>query len=160
MPQDIYLTDNTIAENIAFGIPKNEIYMDNVRKAAELANIAGFIDNELINKYNTTVGERGIKLSGGQRQRIGIARALYYDPRFIVFDEATSSLDNETEESVMEAIENFSHEKSIITIAHRLTTLQKCDLVIKVDKGRLVKYGTFAEIVESGFPLNSTPEKV
>jgi ATP-binding cassette subfamily C protein len=148
VPQDIYLTDNTIAENIAFGLPKNKIDMAKVRKAAALANIASFIEDELINKYDTIVGERGVRLSGGQRQRIGIARALYYDPQLLVFDEATSALDYETEKSVMEAIENLSNEKSIIIIAHRLTTLQKCDLIIKVDRGRIVKSGTFDEVVQ------------
>jgi len=149
VPQDIYLTDNTIAENIAFGLPKKEIDMANVRKAAALANIASFIEDELANKYDTIVGERGVRLSGGQRQRIGIARALYYAPQLLVFDEATSALDSETEKSVMEAIENISNEKSIIIIAHRLTTLQKCDRVIKVERGRIVKSGTFDEVVEN-----------
>ncbi len=141
------MTDNTIAENIAFGLHKEEIDMANVRKAAALANIASFIENELANMYDTIVGERGVRLSGGQRQRIGIARALYYAPQLLVFDEATSALDSETEKSVMEAIENISNEKSIIIIAHRLTTLQKCDLIIKVERGRIVKSGTFDEVV-------------
>lgn len=149
VPQDIYLTDNTIAENIAFGLPKNKIDMAKVRKAAALANIADFIEGDLINQYDTIVGERGVRLSGGQRQRIGIARALYYDPQLLVFDEATSALDSETEKSVMEAIENLSNQKSIIIIAHRLTTLQKCDLIIKVERGRIVKSGTFDEVVEN-----------
>jgi ABC-type bacteriocin/lantibiotic exporters, contain an N-terminal double-glycine peptidase domain len=147
VPQDIYLTDNAIAENIAFGLHKNKIDMAKVRKAAALANIADFIDGDLINQYDTTVGERGVRLSGGQRQRIGIARALYYDPQLLVFDEATSALDYETEKSVMEAIERLSNQKSIIIIAHRLTTLQKCDLIIKVDRGRIVKSGTFDEVI-------------
>jgi ABC-type multidrug transport system fused ATPase/permease subunit len=145
VPQDIYLTDNTIAENIAFGLPENEIDMARVRRSAALANIADFIEEDLINQYGTIVGERGVRLSGGQRQRVGIARALYYDPQLLVFDEATSALDNETEKSVMEAIDNLSNEKSIIIIAHRLTTLQKCDLIIKVDRGRIAKSGTFDE---------------
>lgn len=148
VPQDIYLTDNTIAENIAFGLPKNKIDMDKVRKAAALANIADFIEGGLINQYDTIVGERGVRLSGGQRQRIGIARSLYYDPQLLVFDEATSALDYETEKSVMEAIENLSNEKSIIIVAHRLTTLQKCDLIIKVDRGRIVKSGSFDEVAQ------------
>jgi ATP-binding cassette, subfamily B, bacterial PglK len=148
VPQDIYLTDNTIAENIAFGLTKNKIDMAKARKAAALANIADFIEGDLINKYDTIVGERGVRLSGGQRQRIGIARALYYDPQLLVFDEATSALDYETEKSVMEAIENLSNEKSIIIVAHRLTTLQKCDLIIKIDSGKIVKSGTFDEVVQ------------
>ena len=147
VPQDIYLTDNTIAENIAFGVSKNEIDMGRVHRAATLSNIADFIEDELIDQYDTIVGERGIRLSGGQRQRIGIARALYYEPQLVVFDEATSALDNETEKSVMEAIDTLSKEKSILIVAHRLTTLQKCDLIIKIDKGRIVKSGTFDEVV-------------
>jgi len=147
VPQDIYLTDNTIAENIAFGVPKDEIDMDRVRQAATLANVADFIEAELIDQYDTIVGERGIRLSGGQRQRIGIARALYYEPQLVVFDEATSALDNETEKTVMEAIDTLSKEKSILIVAHRLTTLQKCDLIIKIDKGKIVRSGTFDEVV-------------
>jgi len=150
VPQDIYLTDNTIAENIAFGLPKDKIDMNKVFRAASLANIADFIEDDLIKQYDTTVGERGIRLSGGQRQRIGIARALYYDPQLLVFDEATSALDNETEKSVMEAIDNLSKEKSILIVAHRLTTLQKCDLIIKIDRGRIIKSGTFDETVREG----------
>ena len=121
--------------------------MAKVRKAAALANIAAFIEGDLINQYDTIVGERGVRLSGGQRQRIGIARALYYDPQLLVFDEATSALDYETEKSVMEAIENLSNEKSIIIIAHRLTTLQKCDLIIKVDRNGTKRVKAFAELV-------------
>ena len=147
VPQEIYLTDNSIAENIAFGVSKNEIDMAKVQKAATLANIASFIQDELTDKYDTVVGERGVRLSGGQRQRIGIARALHYDPQLLVFDEATSALDNETERSVMEAVENLANEKTIIIIAHRLTTLQKCDRVIKVEKGRIAKSGIFDEVV-------------
>lgn len=148
VPQDIYLTDNTIAENIAFGLAKNKIDMAKVSKAAALANIADFIENDLINQYGSIVGERGVRLSGGQRQRIGIARALYYDPQLLIFDEATSALDDETEKSVMAAIDNLSNEKSIIIIAHRITTLQKCDLIIKVDKGRIAKSVTFDEVIQ------------
>ena len=147
VPQDIYLMDNTIAENIALGLSKNEINMDRVRKAAKLANISNFVENELINKYDTVVGERGIRLSGGQRQRIGIARALYRGPELIVFDEATSALDNETEKSVMEAIDNLSREKSVILIAHRLTTLQQCDLIIAIENGKVAKMGSYDDVV-------------
>lgn len=148
VPQDIYLTDNTIAENIAFGLSKSKIDMAKVCKAATMANISNFIENELTKQYETIVGERGVRLSGGQRQRIGIARALYYEPQLVVFDEATSALDNETEKSVMEAIDTLSSEKSIIIVAHRLTTLQKCDKVIKIDRGRIVKSGTFNQVVQ------------
>ena len=154
VPQDIYLTDNTIAENIAFGLTKNNIDMVKVRNAAALANIATFIEGDTVNQYDTIVGERGVRLSGGQRQRIGIARALYYNPQLLVFDEATSALDNETEKSVMAAIDNLSNEKSIIIIAHRLTTLQKCNRVIKIDRGKILKSGTFDEVVQQNDEKN------
>ena len=148
VPQEICLADNSIAENIALGIPKEKIDMDQVRKVAALANIDTFIENDLKKSYNTLVGERGIRLSGGQRQRIGIARALYHNPSLLVFDEATSSLDNDTEKSVMEAIGNLSHKKTIIIIAHRLSTLKKCDFVFKLDNGKIVESGTFDEVVQ------------
>ena len=148
VPQEICLTDNSIAENIALGIQKEKIDMDQVRRVAALANIDTFIENDLKKSYNTLVGERGIRLSGGQRQRIGIARALYRNPNLLVFDEATSSLDNETEKSVMKAIENLSHKKSIIIIAHRLSTLEKCDWVYKLDNGEIIKSGPFEEVVK------------
>ena len=129
-------------------MPKADIDMNQVRKAAALANIETFIENDLEKSYDTLVGERGIRLSGGQRQRIGIARALYHNPSLLVFDEATSSLDNETEKSVMEAINKLSHRKNIIIIAHRLSTLKKCDLVFKLDNGKIVESGTFDEVVQ------------
>jgi ABC-type bacteriocin/lantibiotic exporter with double-glycine peptidase domain len=136
-------------------VPKEKIDLAQVRKACALANIATFIENELISKYETVVGERGVRVSGGQRQRIGIARALYYEPTLLVFDEATSALDNETEKSVMEAIDTISHKKTVIVVAHRLTTLRKCDLIFKIHKGRIVKSGSFSEVVEEGFqPLS------
>jgi ATP-binding cassette subfamily C protein len=150
VPQDIYLIDSSIAENVAFGVPREKIDFNQVRDACALANIAEFIENDLIAKYDTVVGERGVRISGGQRQRIGIARALYYKPKLLVFDEATSALDNETEKSVMEAIENLSHKKTVIVVAHRLTTLRKCDLIFKIHKGRIVKSGCFSEVVEDG----------
>lgn len=149
VPQDIYLTDSSIVENVAFGIPKERIDFKQVRKACVLANIADFIDEELITGYETVVGERGVRLSGGQRQRIGIARALYHNPDILIFDEATSALDNETEKVLMEAIDNFSHNKTIILIAHRLSTLEKCDIVFKLDKGRIIKSGKLEEVVKN-----------
>lgn len=148
VPQDIYLTDSSIVENVAFGIPKEKMDFEQVRKACVLANIADFIEEELISGYETVVGERGVRLSGGQRQRIGIARALYHNPDILIFDEATSALDNETEKVLMEAIDNFSHNKTIILIAHRLSTLEKCDLVFKLDKGRIIKSGKLIEVVK------------
>jgi len=151
VPQDIYLTDSSIAENVAFGSTKDRIDLERVRKACALANIDKFIENELSAKYDTVIGERGVRISGGQRQRIGIARALYYDPELLVFDEATSALDNETEKSVMEAIENLAHKKTVVVVAHRLTTLEKCDMIFKIYAGRIIKSGGFSEVVEDGF---------
>ena len=134
VPQSIYLADRSIAENIAFGLPRDQIDIARVRQAAEQAQIAGFIESSP-EGYDSFVGERGIRLSGGQRQRIGIARALYKHAQVLVFDEATSALDTETEQSVMEAIEGLSNELTIVMIAHRLSTVQLCDRVIKLGHG-------------------------
>lgn len=134
VPQSIYLADSSIAENIAFGLPKDQIDMLKVRLAAEQAQIGGFIESSP-SGYNSFVGERGIRLSGGQRQRIGIARALYKQAKVLVFDEATSALDNETEMAVMEAIKGLSKDLTILMIAHRLSTVQRCDLVIELGHG-------------------------
>ena len=101
---------------------------------------------ELPNQYRTIIGERGIRLSGGQRQRIGIARALYHNPKVIIFDEATSSLDNETEKAVMEAVNKLHKDTTIILIAHRLNTLRDCDIIFKLENGHVVKQGSFTEI--------------
>jgi len=133
VPQSIFLSDASIAENIAFGIPIKQIDFERVRKAAEQARIADFIEGRP-DGYGAVVGERGVRLSGGQRQRIGIARALYKQVSVLIFDEATSALDNETEQSVMQAIEGLSTELTLFIIAHRLTTLKKCDMIIKIDK--------------------------
>ena len=138
VPQFIYLTDDTIEANIAFGIPRDQVDSEKVRKACELAQISQFIESELPQRYQTIVGERGMRLSGGQRQRLGVARALYNDPSLIVFDEATSALDNETEKALMESIENLSGKKTIIMIAHRLSTIEKADQVIKMKNGAIV----------------------
>ena len=134
VPQSIYLADGSIAENIAFGIPKQQIDMDRVRNAAAQAQISNFIESS-VDGYKSHVGERGIRLSGGQRQRIGIARALYKQGHVLVFDEATSALDSITEKSVMDSIEGLSPNLTIVIIAHRLTTLQKCDRVIRIESG-------------------------
>jgi ATP-binding cassette subfamily B protein len=138
VPQSIYLSDASVAENIAFGIPKDNIDYARVKVAAEQAQIADVIEG-LAKDYNTLVGERGVRLSGGQRQRIGIARALYKQASVIIFDEATSALDNETEQAVMESIEKLSKELTVLIIAHRLSTLEKCDIVIRLNKGFLVE---------------------
>lgn len=149
VPQVIYLTDDTITANIAFGVDIKNIDMDAVKKAAKIANLSGFIENELLDGYNTTVGERGVRLSGGQRQRLGIARALYTDPEVLVMDEATSALDGITESAVMEAIENLTGTKTIIIIAHRLTTLIKADVIYMMEKGKVKAQGTYKELMEN-----------
>lgn len=138
VPQAIFLADNSIAENIAFGIPFEKIDMDRVRCAAEKAQIAQMIESWK-NKYQTLVGERGVRLSGGQRQRIGIARALYKQADLIVFDEATSALDNETESAVIKEINSISKNITILMVAHRLSTLSGCDVIYKIVNGKVEK---------------------
>lgn len=140
VPQSIYLADSSISENIAFGIPKDEIDLVRVRQAAHQAQISSFIENSP-KGYDTCVGERGICLSGGQRQRIGIARALYKRAKLLVLDEATSALDNATEQALMESVEDLSRELTIVMIAHRLSTVARCDRVIRLNKGRVVTDG-------------------
>ena len=149
VPQHIYLSDDTIARNIAFGVPDQHIDREALQMAARIANIHDFIANELSQGYETLVGERGIRLSGGQRQRIGIARALYHDPEVLVFDEATSALDGVTEEMVLKAMENAARLKTLIVIAHRLTTVKSCDVVYVLDRGRIVAEGTYDQLMGS-----------
>lgn len=148
VPQTIYLSDSTVAENIAFGLRREEIDMDRVRLAATQAQIAGAIDSWTLG-YETVVGERGAKLSGGQRQRIGVARALYKSADVIIFDEATSALDNQTERALMEAIEGLGSETTILIVAHRLTTLRKCDIIVELRDGVVSRTGSYAELVAS-----------
>jgi len=149
VPQHIYLSDDTIDANIAFGVKSEDINKDKVQKVSKIANIHEFIVNELPKKYQTTIGERGIKLSGGQRQRIGIARALYYNPKLLILDEATSALDNETEKAVMDALNNLSKDITVILIAHRLNTVKSCDTIFKLEKGQLIAQGSFEEVIKS-----------
>jgi ATP-binding cassette subfamily C protein len=137
VPQHIFLTDDTIARNIAFGVPDENIDRAAIERAARIANIHDFIVDDLADGYDTPTGERGVRLSGGQRQRIGIARALYHDPGMLVFDEATSALDNDTEAAVMEAINELAGTRTILMIAHRLTTLDACQILLRVRDGRV-----------------------
>ena len=130
VPQDIYLLDDTIEANIAFGIPSEKVDQSTLRAAAEGAQIIDFIERELPKGFQTMVGERGVRLSGGQRQRIGLARALYHKPQVLILDEATSALDHATEAAVMETIYRLQGVLTIITIAHRLSTLERCDRII------------------------------
>lgn len=146
VPQSIYLADSSVRENIAFGVPEGAIDLNRVKLAAQRAQIADYIEG-LPLQYDTHVGERGVRLSGGQRQRIGIARALYKNADVIVFDEATSALDNETEHAVMHAIKNLGKDLTILIIAHRLSTLEICDQVVELDHGRVVRSGSYQEVV-------------
>ena len=134
VPQYIYLADSSIAENIAFGVPREQIDMESVKRAASQAQIDSFIES-IPRGYESFVGERGFRLSGGQRQRIGIARALYKHAQVLVFDEATSALDSDTESAVIEAIEGLSRELTVLMIAHRLSTVARCDRVIELSDG-------------------------
>ncbi len=146
--QTIFLSEGTIAENVAFGFSKNEINIKQVENALKLANLEEFV-KDLKNGVQTRVGERGVQLSGGQRQRIGIARALYHQAGVLVFDEATSSLDGITENIIMQAVHKFSDEKTIIMIAHRLKTVEKCDQIFFIDEGKVADQGTFQELIET-----------
>ena len=146
VPQAIFLADSSIEENIAFGVPIDQIDPQRVRQAAQQAQIADSIES-WPKKYQTFVGERGIRLSGGQRQRIGIARALYKQADVIIFDEATSALDNETEQAVMEAIEGLSKDLTLLIIAHRLTTLKNCTQIVELGEDSIKRTGTYAQMV-------------
>ena len=148
VPQSIFLADASLAENIAFGVPRDAIDLDRVRQAARLAQIADFIEGGP-DGYNASVGERGIRLSGGQRQRIGIARALYKQANVLVFDEATSALDNATEQSLMDAIEGLDRGVTILLIAHRLSSVRRCDLIVEMGEGRVLAQGTYEHLFES-----------
>ncbi len=147
VPQAVFLTDDDIAANIAFGVPREQIDMAAVERAARTAALHDFVTSDLPQGYATLVGERGVRLSGGQRQRIGIARALYRDPSLLIMDEATSALDNITERVVMEAVQNIRDDKTIILIAHRLTTVKTCDTIFLMEHGKLAAQGTYEELV-------------
>ena len=149
VPQQIFLADDTISANIAFGLEPKDINQEAVEKSSKIANLHEFVMNELPKKYQTTIGERGIRLSGGQRQRIGIARALYHNPQLLILDEATSALDNQTEEAVMDAINNLGKNITIILIAHRLGTVKKCDKIFLLEKGQVIGQGSFEELINS-----------
>ena len=149
VPQTIFLTDDTIAANIAFGVASAQVDPIAIERAARIANLHNFVLSELPHGYETEIGERGVRLSGGQRQRIGIARALYHDPDLLVFDEATSALDNVTEQAVMEAIYALARKKTVILIAHRLSTVRACDRIFLLDRGRIIAAGKYEELLSS-----------
>lgn len=146
VPQEIFLMDATIRENIALGVPREQIDHTRIEEAAKIARIHDFVLSELDQGYDTEIGERGVRLSGGQRQRIGIARALYNDGDLVVLDEATSALDNVTETEVMRSIDGLSGDKTIIMIAHRLSTLRSCDRILVLDKGRISAFAPWDDL--------------
>lgn len=148
VPQSIFLSEGSIAENVAFGIPADEINYDQVMRAIDLAHLTEMV-NELPEGIHTKVGERGVQLSGGQRQRIGIARALYNEADVLIFDEATSALDGITEKIIMDAIHEFTGKKTIIMIAHRLKTVQKCDTIYLMEKGEIIDQGRYEDLVKN-----------
>ncbi|MFB2839403.1 ABC transporter ATP-binding protein [Floridanema evergladense] len=146
IPQTIFLTDDTIERNIAFGVPDDQIDRERLNKAIRSAQLADLIA-QLPEGTQTMVGEHGVRLSGGQRQRIGIARALYHEREILVLDEATSALDNETENLISKAIQDLSGTKTMIIIAHRLTTVEHCDRIYEMQKGQIIKCGSYQEVV-------------
>jgi len=147
VPQAIYLTDDTLRRNVAFGLNDENIDDDLVRDAIRLAQLEDFVAT-LPEKLDTVVGERGVRLSGGQRQRIGIARALYHNPSVLVLDEATSSLDTPTEHGVMQAVQALQGSKTVLIVAHRLSTVEYCDRLYKIENARITEEGTFDEVVQ------------
>jgi len=158
VPQFVYLIDDTIESNIAFGLSENEIDLKQVKNAAKLAELDEFIMS-LPMQYKTKVGERGVRLSGGQLQRIGIARALYYNPTVLIMDEATSSLDGNTEDVILEAIHNLGHKITIIMIAHRLSTLKECDVIHILKDGRIIESGNYEQLFKSNDEFRKLADK-
>ena len=154
VPQQIFLADDTVAGNVAFGVPAADVDHEQVEAVARQAHLHNFVSS-LPDGYQTVVGERGVRLSGGQRQRIGIARALYHDPDVLVMDEATSALDNQTEGAVMEAIGALAGRKTIVLIAHRLTTVASCDWIYLLADGRVADEGTFADLATDSTAFRS-----
>jgi ABC-type bacteriocin/lantibiotic exporter with double-glycine peptidase domain len=149
VPQSIFLSDDSLRSNIAFGVPTNAIDDEAVWRASKVAQLHEFITSELPQGYDTVIGERGVRLSGGQRQRIGLARALYHNPSLLVLDEATSALDNVTEAAVMQAISELDRKVTVLMVAHRLSTVRACDLICLLSEGRLVASGTYGELVQN-----------
>jgi ABC-type multidrug transport system fused ATPase/permease subunit len=158
VPQSTFLSDTTILENIAFGLPIEKINNNSIQECIKLARLDEFIDS-LPDGLDTMIGERGVQISGGQKQRISIARALYNDAELLVFDEATSSLDGNTESKVMNEINNLSHTKTIVLVAHRLSTVKTCDCIYFFDNGRIIDCGTFSELLEKNISFREMAAK-
>jgi len=155
VPQEIFITDDTIINNIAFGVDEDEIDMERVKEAARIASIHEFIETELEKGYDTVLGERGVCFSGGQRQRVGLARALYFDPEVLVLDEATNSLDNKTQQKIIQSLSEITEIKTLITIAHRFKTVENCDRLYMMDKGRIVAEGSYDELMQNNVAFRS-----
>ena len=149
VPQEVFLYDVSIAANIALGVPREDIDLDLVKKSAELAQAADFIESDTLQGFDTIIGEHGVRLSGGQRQRLGLARAFYLQPDVLFLDEATSALDSVTEEAVMHSIENRMPGITVVMIAHRLSTVKFCDTIFYIEKGRVVDSGNFKDLTIS-----------
>ena len=147
IPQDAFLTDDSVEKNIALGIPDNDIDQDKLKDALKKAQLSKFIA-ELPDGIKTNIGERGARISGGQKQRIALARALYFDRQVIIMDEATAAIDSETEKEIVKAIKFLSGKVTLLIIAHRLTTIESCDLICRLDNGKLIESGTYNEIVK------------
>jgi ABC-type multidrug transport system fused ATPase/permease subunit len=148
VPQSVYLIDDTIKKNIAFGLREEDIDDNLIKQAVEKAGLSEFL-NELANGLETIVGEKGIMLSGGQQQRIGIARALYRDPEILILDEATSSLDQATEKKIMKSVQFLKRKKTLIIITHRLSTVENCDKIFFIDKGKITRQGSPEKILKN-----------
>jgi ATP-binding cassette, subfamily B, bacterial PglK len=148
VPQEIFLIDDTLLKNIALGVPEKEINHDRMKKAIGSAQLQEVID-KMPQGLGTQVGERGVMLSGGQRQRVGLARALYFDPEMLVLDEGTSALDNETEAKFMRAVESLQGEITVISIAHRLSTVRACNAIYVLINGKIAEAGTYDQLMEA-----------
>lgn len=153
VPQQIQLMDDTVTRNIAFAVHEDDIDLDAVHRAARMANILEFIENDLPDGFDTVIGERGVRLSGGQRQRIAIARALYHDPPVLVLDEATSALDSVTEQAITRSIRELSGTRTLIIVAHRLTTIRECDVIHVMDEGRIIASNRYEALIRDCDPF-------
>ena len=155
VPQQIFLNDDTVTRNIAYGIADDKIDFTAVEKAAHLAFLQDFVLKELPDGFDTIIGEKGVRLSGGQRQRIGLARALYHNPEVLILDEATSNLDGITEANINKALNELSGKKTIVIIAHRITTVKKCDIIYFIDKGEIVAQGTYEKLMHENIKFRA-----